>query len=479
MSRETHKCEVLVIGSGPGGSVTAWTLAERGRDVLLLEEGLNLRVDSCAPFSVDEMRQKYRAGGLNPALGKPPIPFVEGCCLGGGSEINSGMYHRTPSDVLARWREEFQVRHLEPEQLAPHFEACEEALSVQLNPGAPPCAAIKMKAGADSLGWKSKEVPRWFKYENSLAGKDEGHSGRRQSMTETLIPRALSRGCRLITGARVERLRKSGSRWEVRAQCSGAATSILADAVFVCCGAVQTPALLRRSGIRKNIGNSLALHPTIKVVAVFPEAVNNNPSDVASQQVTEFAPETCMGCSISSLPYLALAMADHPEAKLKLSTDWRRALIYYAMVTGPTTGLVRNVPFSRDPMVHYSLGDRELNALSAALHNLCRLLLAAGASELYPSLAGFPAIRTEDHLGRIPAELPRHLVNLMTIHLFSSCAMGEAQERCATDSFGKVHGCDNLFINDASLLCTAPGVNPQGSIMGIARRNALHFANAL
>jgi len=67
----------------------------------------------------------------------------------------------------------------------------------------------------------------------------------------------------------------------------------------------------------------------------------------------------------------------------------------------------------------------------------------------------------------------------MTIHLFSSCPMGEDERRCATDSFGRIHGFHNLFIADASLLCTAPGVNPQGSIMALTRRNALHFLGLL
>jgi choline dehydrogenase-like flavoprotein len=53
--------------------------------------------------------------------------------------------------------------------------------------------------------------------------------------------------------------------------------------------------------------------------------------------------------------------------------------------------------------------------------------------------------------------------------------MGEDKRRCVADSFGRVHGHDDLYIADASLLCTAPGVNPQGSIMAFARRNALHF----
>lgn len=478
MSGDLHRCEILVIGSGPGGSVTAWTLAERGKDVLLLEEGPNLRIDSCSPFSIEEMRQKYRAGGLNPALGKPPIPFVEGCCAGGGSEINSGMYHRTPAEVLALWQEKFQVQHLQPEQLSSYFEACEVALSVQLDPGAPPGAAIRMQVGANSLGWRSKQVPRWFSYEGG-PHKTGRSAGRRQSMTETLIPRALAQGCRLITEVRAERLKRRNNRWEVKAQRHGGPVTILADAVFLCCGAVQTPALLRRSGIHKNIGNSLALHPTVKVVAMFPEAINDDSADVASQQVTEFAPEVCLGCSISSLPYLALAMADHPEAKLNVRREWRSAAIYYAMTMGPSTGMVRNVPFSKHPLVRYSLEEKHLAVLATSLRNLCRLLLAAGAKELYPSIAGFPAIRAEDDLRRIPAELSRHSTNLMTIHLFSSCPMGEALDRCAADSFGRLHGHNNLFINDASLLCTAPGVNPQGSIMAIARRNALHFAGAL
>jgi choline dehydrogenase-like flavoprotein len=75
----------------------------------------------------------------------------------------------------------------------------------------------------------------------------------------------------------------------------------------------------------------------------------------------------------------------------------------------------------------------------------------------------------------LPELLPSESSNLMTIHLFSSCPMGENESRCATDSFGAVRGCKSLFISDASLLCTAPGVNPQGTIMALARRNALHF----
>jgi choline dehydrogenase-like flavoprotein len=68
---QTLNCEIAVIGSGPGGAITACLLAEAGRDVLLIEEGEFLPLESCIPFSRQEMIQKYRNGGLTAAFGKP------------------------------------------------------------------------------------------------------------------------------------------------------------------------------------------------------------------------------------------------------------------------------------------------------------------------------------------------------------------------------------------------------------------------
>lgn len=497
-SREL-RCEIAVVGSGPGGAITACLLAEAGRDVLLIEEGPFLPLDSCPPFSRLEMEQKYRNGGLTLALGANKIAYVEGRCVGGGSEINSGLYHRTPPEVLARWRREFLVEALTEKDLLPHFEANEQDLSVSMLPGAAPAASLKLHDGATQLGWHSLEVPRWFRYDHAgsrqreLAELDGAaadgvrrltsaatNSGTRQSMTQTFIPRFLKAGGRLQAETRVARLRREGKVWALEARrADGAAVRIQADTIFLCAGAVQTPALLRRNRITQNVGESLRVHPTLKLVAKFPEAVNSATMGVPVHQVKEFAPRLSFGCSISSPAYLALGLLDHPEQAVAVSHNWPRMANYYAMITGEGSGTVRPLPGFRDPLVRYTISEKDRRDLADGWRKLAEALFAVGAEAVFPCVVGASPLRNSSELKSVPEQLASGTGNLMTIHLFCSCPMGEDRKRCATDSFGLLHGHPNLRINDASLLCTAPGVNPQGTIMALARRNVLHFLGKL
>ncbi len=254
---------------------------------------------------------------------------------------------------------------------------------------------------------------------------------------------------------------------------------IAADTVFVCGGAVQTPALLRRSGITAAVGDSLRLHPTLKLVARFPEIVNAADMGVPVHQVKEFAPRISLGCSISSPPYLALGLIDHPAARRTVAHDWPHLANYYATITGEGRGSVRTLPGRRDPWVRYRLTAADRHDLADGLRRLGEAMFAAGATELYPALPGGPVLRDPHDLQHLPKVFPAGAGGLMTIHLFSSCPMGERRDTCATDSFGRVFGHPGLRVSDASLLCGAPGVNPQGTIMALARRNVLHFLGQL
>ena len=470
--------QVAVIGSGPGGAITAALLAERGFDVVLLEEGGNRPLESCEPFSVGEMIQKYRNGGLTPAFGRPKVAYVEGCTAGGGSEINSGLYHRTPPEILEHWRKKFALDAGDAEML-PHFEACERDVSVGLSPGVLPKASLKLQEGASKLGWEAREIPRWFAYDG---GADSAGiaTGQRQSMTRTFLKRFEKAGGAIECGVRALKITPQNHRFRIETARSGAigGESFECEKVFVSCGAIGTPLLLKRSGISGAFGRGLQMHPTIKVVAEFDEEVNSEAMGVPVHQVKEFAPAFSFGCSISSKPYLALALLDHPEELPKLEFKWKRMAVYYAMIVPDAEGSVDAVPGYCDAMVRFQLKPSDLRLLATALRKLSELLFAAGAVRLMPSISGFGTLEDSRELSRIPAMLPKSFANLMTIHLFSSCRMGQNPSLCPVDSFGLVKEYSRLHIADASLLPSAPGVNPQGSVMAFARRNALHFADA-
>jgi len=469
--------ENLVIGSGPGGSITACLLAEAGKEVLLVEEGPFLLQNSCRAFSYEEIQQKYRNGGITIAIGSPKIAYVEGCCVGGGSEINSGLYHRTPPEILKQWQEKYQIKDFSSSELDPYFELCENDLNVCYSPFDLPKASLKLHEGAQKLNWKSSEIPRWFRYSESV--KSDHQKGIRQSMTETFIPRFLKAKGMLLYSTRVLRLHQQGKKWIVEASYKkgdiSRAVSIQATNIFVAAGAIHTPALLRRSGIKKNIGNQLKLHATLKIVAEFQDKVNHSHMGVPVHQVKEFAPKYSFGCSISSPPFLSLALLEHRD-QVVTANNWQNMAIYYAMIAGGN-GKVRNIPFSQDPLVRYSLSLNDLQNLSDAIRDICRLLLSAGAKNIFPQIQGNPIIKNLNDLIHIRSPISRKNSNLMTIHLMGSCPMGENESLCAVDSFGKLHGIKGLYIADASLLGGAPGVNPQGTIMALVRRNVVSFLN--
>ncbi len=129
--------EIVVIGSGPGGAITACLLAEAGREVTLIESGPFLTLDECPQFTRDEMERKYRNGGVTAALGRTKVAYVEANCVGGGSEINAGLYHRTPEDVLDAWRRDYRLKAAGWSDMLPHFEACERDVSISYCPASP------------------------------------------------------------------------------------------------------------------------------------------------------------------------------------------------------------------------------------------------------------------------------------------------------------------------------------------------------
>jgi choline dehydrogenase-like flavoprotein len=480
----SERVDVLVIGSGAGGAVTALELARAGRSVCVLEEGARHELRDYGAGSVEAMKRLYRRRGMTPILGTVPIGYVEGACLGGSTEINSGFWHRTPREVLLRYKSQFDLQASSPDELAPHFEWAEQHLHVGLRNRPWPKSTKVFHRGIEAMGWSGQEVPRaatGCKDNNTCAAGCPNSA--KQGMSREILPKAEEAGARILTGCRARMLltskrRVTGVLAEVERE-PGVREMVRIDAdhVFCCAGPTETPALLRRSGIKYHVGETLRIHPMLKVVARFPERIDAHESVLPLIQVKEFWPEVSLGGGFFTPGHLAMMLSDNWLETKKQMQGFRNMAAYYVAVRGTGDGFVRPARVGDSAThLHYDVSEEDLINLSHGLARLATLLLAAGAEEVYPTVQGVPSIRTElDAIRWLDERVPRAGLSLTTVHAFSACPIGERQDRCAADSFGKMFRWENLYVNDASMLPDSPGVNPQGTVMALARRNALRF----
>ena len=484
-SDEEMTTEVIIIGSGAGGAVTALELASRGHQVLIVEEGHAVGRDPAPPGSIESVKSLYRRRGMTPISGRVPIAYVEGCCVGGSTELNSGFWHRPPAETLLRWKAQYDLDAATPQELRPHWEWAEQALGVRLHDGPLPMSSQVFARGADALNWSVVEVARTAAHARDHQPRCPGEPAG-GGVGRSLIPQATASGAKLLTGYRADRLEVNGSR-VIGARLLASdrnggppAIRVRADHVFVCAGATETPALLRRSGFTHRVGDSLRIHPMLKVAARFNERIDAEPSSVPLLQVREFAPEIVLGGAYFSRAHLAAILCNSWAETGDRIAALDRMACYYVGVRGTGRGRVRpsRMEYGRTH-VHYELSDEDIRNLSRGVARLSALLLAGGAVEVLPAVCHLPPIVTPVQAARwLDDRLEGRDCSVTTVHAFSSCPIGERRDRCAADSFGKVHGADNLYINDASMIPDTPGVNPQGTIMTLARRNAQHFADA-
>ena len=478
-SPERLATQDLVIGSGAGGATVAASLARAGRTVLIAEEGPGVDTSHMATHSPEAMRLLYRQGGLSPILGSARIAFVEGRCVGGSTEINSALWMRTQEAAIERWRERFGVRDLSYEAhdaLVDQIEAELEIASLD-SPTPPPSSAL-FKRGMDKMGFTTVEVPRAQR--GGLAGSQFAPNAKR-SMSRTYIPRALEAGATLLADCRITRLvhrrgRVTGVRALQQRDEGAQPLEIEADNVFLCAGATQTPTVLRGSGIKRNVGNSLCIHPMLKVAAEFDEALDSHRAALPIYQVPDAHPDVTLGGSVFTPGFLAMTLAENWQQNEQALRNWRNMALYYVACRGTAMGSVRVLPGTRDAIVRYSLSKRDQVNLSAGLARLCEGLLAAGARRIYPSLRGIPVIRSVEEARAFAADpIPIAQMSLSTVHSLSSCPMGENEAVCAVDSFGRVRDFANLFVADASVIPDSPTVNPQCTTMALAMRIVTRF----
>lgn len=484
--RSNYKCEYLIIGSGPGGSVAAEILSKNNKDVIILEEGI-YHEEMPTNENVGSTTSKlYRNGGVFPFVGLPTIAFAEGCCVGGGSFINGGLLWRTPGSILQKWESEYGLKGYGENDLEKHFDEIETKLNVTRHTLDKDSNydSIFLAEGAENLGWKYVMVPRAVKNcSNKNLCAIGCPTGAKQGMVQTYLPDALNNGARLISSLKAKSIECKGSKaFRVVAQSKD--TSINKTVVFdfdkliVAGGAVQTPHILRRSGLSKKAGKKLEFHMNLKIIARFDKEIDAENGTIFTVQVQEFENEgTLFMASTMRRTYLAMTFSHFgTKAVDRALEDYRLHGLYVAMIKPQSKAHIVSC-LGEHPFVWYKFDPADIVLIKRALKQAAKLLFASGAVELYLPIVGSTAIRDMAQLDLVLEKTPARHYEIITVHAMSSCAIGANKNTSVIDLEGRLHGFDNVFVTDASVLPTNIGESPQGTIMAFASEIMLKHIN--
>ena len=496
-SEETLECDVCVVGSGSGGSVIAATLAGRGLDVVVIEAAGYFNEADFKQLELPAYQEMYWRGGPTPTA-DGNVSLMAGTTLGGGTTINWTNCLRTRPWVREQWAEH-GLEGVDGPDYDAHLDAVMERIGANAD-----CSDFngphqRLREGADALGWSFETIirntdPGSYAPESAAYIGFGDQSGSKQSADRTWLADAQANGARIVANCRARKvLVEDGAAAGIEAGWAHpdgrtASVTVRAPRVVVASGALESPALLLRSGIGgPAVGKNLRLHPTSAVVGAYGEDQRAWWGAPQTGLCDEFAntgdgygfliegAQYAPGIIGSATPWLS--GADH---KRRLQ-EFRFGSSFVGLTRDRGGGEV-TVDADGEAVPFYAITDEmDVANLRLGLEAQIKLHEAAGAHEIGVLSWSAPSWRRGDDLDdfiatarRIP--LRAGGVKLFSAHQMGTCRMGADPDSSVADPRGELHDTKGVWVGDGSAFPTSSGTNPMISIMALARRTATAIA---
>lgn len=418
----------VIIGSGPGAAVAYEAAIRDSRNALVIERGVAVNPFT-EPHGLRQMSESFFRAGQEIVLTFPPTPFAQASAYGGGSEINSGLYHNLPEKIRKNWIEKTDLQEVD-------YVSAQEHVFKKLNIMTQDTSALglysesPLKQIGQSLNWEGGVIPRWRKY----SGAKYTHFGAVNTYFKDVIAK------NLLLGHNVTRLEIKPAHVLIKISGPNCKHQVRATLTTLSAGTTGTPELLVKSGLAKTGEFSFGFHAMVRVAAKFPRKVNDG-HDIDPHQYWSPDGSYKIGAAVATPELLAATLATtNSEEKSGIEN----IVSYY--ISTPSEGKSGFLKLAGN-LVPYLVPTKQY-----------QLKLRKGYETLVNAI--------ENSGGTV---FGRGKFSVSSVHVFGSLPLGKSK---IIDSHGFVRGTDGrIKVRDASLLPAHPTVNPQGPLM--------HFLTAL
>lgn len=478
LGETTLEAEVLVVGSGAGGGVVAAELAAAGRDVLILEKGGHRDVPDFHGHELAANEELFeRQGGLTTR--DLSMVVLAGSTLGGGTVVNWSTSLPTPEAVRREWALDYGFEGVDGDGYERSLKAVLSRLDVDTDESDPNSHNEVLARGGERLGLPVRTIPR-----NVDGCVDCTYCGfgcryrAKQSSLETYLPDAAEAGARVVVNAHVDRLvvkhgKVMGARATVTADGRSVPLHVRAGAIVLAAGALHTPAVLLRSGLRNpNLGRHLRLHPVTAPIGIYDEPVPSWQDKPQTRLIDAFADldgrefgyrlevaPAHPGLWASALPWTS------GRAHKELMAQLRHLANVICIVRDRGSGRVE-LDGEGQPVPVYGLHPYDGGHLQQGMLQAIRLHRAAGARVILSPHSRPEVFRQGDrdfegYLERVKdLQLAPNTFGLFSAHQMGSCRISGDRRRGVVRPDGETWDLENLYVADGSVFPSACGVNP-------------------
>ena len=257
--------EFLVIGSGPSGAVTSYFLNKKFEGkVGLIERGKSIS-NFKRKHPPEEFLNMWKNGGLNTTIFKNLIPFAAGNTLGGGSEINSGLFHLPGKEFI-------------------------------------------------------DHVDQFYtKTDGGLI---------KNSMSNTFIKKFIQNNGNIINNLDVDKIYFSKPYWHICGTKNKKKIQLKSKYLFLNAGSIETNQILINSNIHKENVKNFYFHPMVKFIVEFEKEIQSGNENVHPYQIN-YKNFSIFGEASSGMQFIKGSSFMDKKNRDHISKNWKKMSIYH------------------------------------------------------------------------------------------------------------------------------------------------------